>query len=200
MIRIIETIGNEDLISEIQDTFDYILNHESAPYNNEGIFSNLRTAFFEDNGIVINFINQILKKIHLDIDNLEDLDDYVNIAKFINIWRDLLNEIYVQEIIDTINDKFEQLQEDAIDYYEDDLYYLEEAKDKLEEINDKLDLLNDLEDIEEKIYELSEQEELKSEFQQEDNKSYGHSYRNVISDIEQEEKNIKNLFNSLDNK
>lgn len=200
MIRIIETIGNEDLISELQDTFGYILNHESAPYNNEGILSNLRTAFFEDNDIVINFINQILKKIHLDINYLEDLDDYVSIAKFINIWRDLLNEISVQEIIDTINDKFEQLQEDAIDYYEDDLYYLEEAKDKLEEINDKLDLLNDLEDIEEKISELSELEELKSEFQQEYNKSYGHSYRNVLSDIEQEEKNIKNLFNSLDNK
>ena len=58
-------------------------------------------------------------------------------------------------------------------------------------------MLNDLEDIDEKISEL---EELKSEFQQEDNKSYGHSYRNVLSDIEQEEKNIKNLFNSLDNK
>ena len=162
MIRIIDTIGNEDLVSEIQDTFDYILNHESTPYNSEGILSNLRTAFYEDNSIVINFINQILRKIHLDIDNLKDLDDYVNIAKFINIWKDLLNEISVQEIIDTINDKFEQLQEDAIDDYEDDLYYLEEAKDKLEEINDKLDLSNGLEDIEDKISELLELEEIKS--------------------------------------
>lgn len=200
MIRIIDSIGDEDLIPELQNIFDYISNHERDPYNNEGILSNLRTTFFENNNIVINFINQILQKIHLDIDNLEDLDDYVNIAKFIDIWRDILDESSVQEIIDNINDKFEQLQEDAIYDYEDDLYYLEEAKDKLEEINDKLDLLNDLEDIEDKISELSELEEIKSEYQQEENKSYGHSYSNILLGIEQEENNIKNLFNSFDNK
>lgn len=199
MIRTVDTIGDEDLISEIQDTFDYILQHENDPYNNEGILSNLRTSFYEDNSIVINFINKIFEKILIDIDDLEDLDDYVNIAKFIDIWRDILDESSVQEIIEDISDKFEKLQEEAIDDYEDDLYYLEEAKDKLEEINDKLDLLNDLEDIEDKISELSELEEIKSEYQQDENKSYGYSYRNIISDIEQEENNIKNLFNSLDN-
>ena len=200
MIRIIDAIGDEGLISEIQDTFDYILNYENDPYNNEGIISNLRTAFFEENSIVINFINQILKKIHLDIDNFEDLDDYVSVAKFIDIWRDILDEAVVQEIIDNINDKFEQLQEDAIYDYEDDLYYLEDAKDKLEEINDKLELLNDLDEIDDRIAELYEIEENLSEYQREENRAYGHSYKNNLLNIEQEENNIKNLFNSLDKK
>ena len=82
----------------------------------------------------------------------------------------------------------------------DNEHYLEDAKDKLEEINDKLELLNDLDEIDDRIAELYEIEENLSEYQREENRAYGHSYKNNLLNIEQEENNIKNLFNSLDKK
>lgn len=199
LIRLINIAGDVNLILQIKDELEHIINKESDCYNNEGIFSSLNTSLFDNNDIIINFINQIFIKIKMNIDDIEDLDDYVNISKFIDLWRDSLDEKVVQNIIDNIDNKYEQLQEGAIDDYDDDLYSLEEAKEKLEEINDKLGLLNDLEEIEDKIAELYEREEILSEYQQEENRTYGKSYNDIISNTEREENNIKNLFNSLKN-
>jgi len=199
LIRLINIVEDVNLIPLIKDELEHILNSETYLCNNEGIFSSLNTSFFNDNNTIINFINRIFIKIKMNIDDIEELDDYVNISKFIDLWRDSLDEKVVQNIIDNINNKYEQLQEGAIDDYDDDLYSLEEAKEKLEEINDKLGLLNDLEEIEDKIAELYEREEILSEYQQEENRTYGKSYNDIISNTEREENNIKNLFNSLKN-
>ena len=199
LIRLINIIEDANLISQIKDEFEYILNSETDSYNNDGIFSSLHTSFFEDNDIIINFINQIFIKIKMNIDDIDDLDDYVNIAKFLDIWRDNLDEKAVQNIIDKIDNKYEHLQKDAIDDYYDDLYCLEEAKDKLEEIKDKLDLFNELDNIIQRIANLYEQEEVLYEHQQEENRTYGKSYNDIISNTEREENNIKNLFNTLEN-
>ena len=120
LIRLINIAGDVNLILQIKDELEHIINKESDCYNNEGIFSSLNTSFFDNNDIIINFINQIFIKIKMNIDDIEDLDDYVNISKFIDLWRDSLDEKVVQNIIDNIDKKYEQLKEGAIDDYDDD--------------------------------------------------------------------------------
>ena len=197
IIRIIDIIGNEQLIPKIQASLNHIANDRYELYNNDNVLSNLRTLFFEENEIIINFVNQILQKFRFSIYDIDELDEYISIANFINIWQDVLDEQIVQEITEKVDDNFEHLKEDAIRDWGEDLYYLEDARDKLEEINDKLELFYDLDDINDRIDELQEQEEALSDIMQEEKIIYKSS--TYIDNIENEEDNIKDLFNTLEN-
>ena len=201
MINLIIDIGDKSLITDIQEKLNCIKEYTCYLYNYQEVFSKLRYSVFEDSDIVKCFINDVAQNIIENLDYIDDLDDYVNIANFIDDHKFSFNEQDVEKIADYISDKFEDLKEEAIDEYGGYSDELIEARDKLEEINDKLGLSEDLDDIEDIISQLEEQEEVAVEYnKEEDVRTYSNNSSNKagLNILIQEEKYIRSLFDTLE--